>query len=738
MSGEKTSKTAAQDNEEKIFERACSQWRLGDWDSLARLDREIMRHHPDRAMLAVFAAVGCLQTDRIDEARQCILLAQDWGVDKKIFGQHIVAGVYNSLARAAAISGQEMSALGYLEKAVSTTETASDVRLLLKVRADGLLKESSQRKKGVKLRQGTKTASCPLRELYRRLGILAERIYKDGVSFIIDNEPAFNATDRFLHGKVSLGLAYHVTENTMNGLATAHRCRQFADVCKQFPDHEIETWGIYFYLKALTMLQKEGLLEKCLDEELLTDLRRRLDWRCFIDENNFDLSGKPNNFYGVAYAIALYRFQLGWEGCAPCQRLLQKIIDHFREYSGRFGFADETNGQNRYDRYSLLLIAEVAHHIREAGQKLTVEMGEWLRRSCEVVLNNLNLEGDGFPYGRSIGAYGDSSYLEILSAAAYHGLLSPVECKVAYSFSIKATRKFLDFWWDEKRQCVNLWDDGRKTDAYREKHRVLGESISLLHQHIYVHKIWEELGYSQVLSDEDFQTWIDQRPRYMLTRFSENKYSSALLTVRDGRQRFNLPLVNGDAYHNETSYYPIPFAQRLVQGVAGESFPQLTPKIRLLDGKTLMPLALFRNITLTESEKGAMLSWEHPELDVIGESHPSPDNRFSMKTNYKFESGSITRTDFLISKKNVEIESIEMVFACFSVRPFVKGNIIIFERGEIFRVEVKGFDEIEVRKAASGKYQAVEGRMNTVVCMKTRKSKLGKRSKYSVVIKYKK
>ncbi|MCK2097512.1 hypothetical protein [Thauera aromatica] len=121
--------------DENLLERARTQWQFGDWDSLARLDRDTLQHHPDRAKLALLAAAGRLQTHRADEARQFIRLAQDWGVSKKLVARVIVAGAHNSLGRAAAILGDDKKALAHFEASLTVGTPGAEARLLAPARS---------------------------------------------------------------------------------------------------------------------------------------------------------------------------------------------------------------------------------------------------------------------------------------------------------------------------------------------------------------------------------------------------------------------------------------------------------------------------------------------------------------------------------------------------------------------------------------------------------------------------
>lgn len=122
--------------DENLLERARTQWQFGDWQSLAQLDRVTLQHHPDRAKLALLAAAGRLQTGNDAEARQFIRLAKDWGVSKKLVSQILIAGVHNSLGRAAAICNQQHRAVQHFASAIGTGSPGSDCRLLTQARVN--------------------------------------------------------------------------------------------------------------------------------------------------------------------------------------------------------------------------------------------------------------------------------------------------------------------------------------------------------------------------------------------------------------------------------------------------------------------------------------------------------------------------------------------------------------------------------------------------------------------------
>lgn len=120
--------------DENLLERSRTQWQFGDWESLAKLERDTLQHHPDRAKLALLAAAGHLQQGEIQAARQFTRLAQDWGISKKLLTRILAAGVHNSLGRAAAITGEQHRALQHFHSAIATGSPGSEARLLAQAR----------------------------------------------------------------------------------------------------------------------------------------------------------------------------------------------------------------------------------------------------------------------------------------------------------------------------------------------------------------------------------------------------------------------------------------------------------------------------------------------------------------------------------------------------------------------------------------------------------------------------
>jgi tetratricopeptide (TPR) repeat protein len=121
--------------DEHLLELSRTQWQLGDWESLTTLERDILQNHPDRARLALLVAAGFHQLGDLAQARQFIILAQEWGVSKKLINQILISGVHNSIGRAAALAGQKQRAMKHFESAISIVWTHAEIRQLAQARA---------------------------------------------------------------------------------------------------------------------------------------------------------------------------------------------------------------------------------------------------------------------------------------------------------------------------------------------------------------------------------------------------------------------------------------------------------------------------------------------------------------------------------------------------------------------------------------------------------------------------
>ncbi|MBM0106764.1 hypothetical protein JM946_18685 [Steroidobacter sp. S1-65] len=546
---------------------------------------------------------------------------------------------------------------------------------------------------------------------------LLTQLVEDGREMQLGGTPVFNGSDRFLPGKIALAFSDLITTLQPDDPRLPKALEDFRRLAKLTIDDPNDSWGIYYYLSALNALNRDGMLQRAVDPLTFAKLRVRLDWRTFVDVETFKLIEHPSNYYCVAFAIARLRHKLGWEDASGAERLFSAITAHYAKYSGPYGFSDETDGEGRYDRYSVLLAGEIAQRFLETGDAPPSQVVEWLRKSIDVMLIRLNPSGEGFEYGRSLGPYSETAIVEVLTAGAVLDLLDEEQKALAYAFASRVAQRYVDFWLDSQTGSVNLWDGGRRTDAYRGKFRILGENFSLGHQYIYTNAAWNRLGYRNKPPMQNFAEALSRLPSRTVTWFERGAYDRALLTLRDRGRIISLPLINGGAgQHMHSPYFPIPFSNGLLSGVPDGQEPLLAPRFELADGTALMPLAFFRNIEFDVKGGRTEVRYRQSEMDRMGSVGPIADDRISVRTTYSFERGTIVRTDVYTPKQRVSVDRVIMELASFSAPASTDGLVTRFANGTIRDFQVTGFDACESSAVAGdARYRVSTGSFATTV-----------------------
>ncbi|WP_175863345.1 hypothetical protein [Burkholderia cepacia] len=528
-----------------------------------------------------------------------------------------------------------------------------------------------------------------------------------------------NTGDKFLPGKLALGLSYILIDMkskhdpqyasylaTYQKITTAMMAQSGGNYT-----YANTSWGEYYYLVALNNLQAHGMLNEVFSDAMLATLQQRLR---FCDMFGPDASGKVDtcpaagtpidiaslntaqNYYAVSYGIAGLRQKLGWSSPSFASKtdpsvatmgardaLLYTLTNHIRNDSSG-GFSDEASNthttyydQARFDRYSTLLIGEVTERTFEMGNEanFTPELKGYLRKSVDLILPQLNGDGEGFNYGRSIGPYGDSAFMEVLTAAANAGVLSDQEKQVAYTFITKAAHRFDTFWYDPSlpTPSVNMWVKGRGTDAYRGKPRVMGENFSLLHQYLYVNAWWNKLGFGgkAPMADADYNAWLDALPRYTLTWYNRpndpaHPYSAALVTVRDGRRVINLNLSQAPDYNSFTPYYPVPSSDKLTYGTTDLGYALLIPQVSY-NGRTYIPVTYYRNLNVQQGNGQVIVSFDTAKFRLASKNAAyTTDLDLQVHTVLTFAHGSVARSDTLSTGTLTGNLSVETDFTSFA------------------------------------------------------------------------
>jgi FkbM family methyltransferase len=101
-----------------LLEEAENQWFLGDWEGLSSIQLNAIIDSNSKVKLALFAALGLLQTGKVNQANSFILKAKEWGATNKLISKMLISGVYSTIGRAYMAMGLEENALEQINKAM--------------------------------------------------------------------------------------------------------------------------------------------------------------------------------------------------------------------------------------------------------------------------------------------------------------------------------------------------------------------------------------------------------------------------------------------------------------------------------------------------------------------------------------------------------------------------------------------------------------------------------------------
>ncbi len=568
--------------------------------------------------------------------------------------------------------------------------------------------------------------------------------------------------DKFLPGKLALGLSYILIDMKTKGdpnyadyLTTYQKITtaMMAQTSNKDYLYANKSWGELYYLVALNNFKEHSMLNEVFNDAMLNILESRLTFcdmfgvnkigNCPAISRSIDIESlnTAKNYYAVAYGIAGLRQKLEWSNptffsstdpdvasMSARDALLHKIIDHIRNDSSG-GFSDEASNigkayydQARFDRYSSLLIPEVLERALEMGDEtnLTQELKGYLRKSVDLILPQLNMDGQGFNYGRSIGPYGDAGFTEILTAAANAGVLSAQEMQIAYVFTCKSAYRYGTFWYDATlpTPSVNMWVKGRGTDAYRGKNRAMGENFSLLYHYMYVNAWWNKLGFGgkAPMPDSNFQAWLNMMPNYTLTWYNlptdkDHPYSAALVTVRDRKRVINLNLSQAPDLNSDTPYYPIPFSDKLIYGTTDVGYALLIPQVSYNE-TNYIPVTYYKNLNVQERKGQVIVSFDTTNFRLARKNAEyATDLDLQARTVITFERGTIMRTDTLSSKTitaNITVETDFTSFADFQNTAVNEdGFSVRYVNSDVTAYSTTGFDSCILSN-----FEMVDGKTN--------------------------
>lgn len=535
---------------------------------------------------------------------------------------------------------------------------------------------------------------------------LCRRIYWEGDTMTLDGITCFPEGQDFLHGTVISGFVQVMESLPKNTQEYKEWLAMTQTMIQKNSGKFMNTFGILEFLLSIYELKSMGVYQQIVDEDLEVVLKKNLHWNVFIDEKTMRFKRpRANNYYGVAYRIALLREFFEWDTQKNSSVLLDRLFEHVHTGPDGSIFMDESDDEGRYDKYSFTIASELCELHGLTGSPLPDKLKQMLKQSMATHMLLAGNQGVGFTYGRSVGANATGAILEIMPLAMQYGLHD--DLAFLHGIIMEAGKRMSEFWFSPKRSMFNLWDDGRRTDGYRGKHRILEVNLDMSLKMIRANKCLKALGWHKVKPCEEqvYQKKCVALPPYRMIRFQQNEYDRCLFIIRMAGRVVMLPVINGSRnWYDHVAYLPIPSSIDLMMGPANARGMYMVPMIQMVDGKRIAPIVYSKHVKVKETSCGVVLTYMQDELCVIDGHVPTKHLGIRDRITYTFTNDYIERVDQLHVDNPDRYVAIHMELSVFDTCQWTNSHmvsdVVVFEDGNLSSITFEGIAVTAVEDVA--------------------------------------
>ena len=478
--------------------------------------------------------------------------------------------------------------------------------------------------------------------IYPFLERYTDMLYKGGEDTVFHGVRVLDDECKFVHGALvnaaATLYAYYVKVNDERANEVLRRLEYFIKIAAS---NVCLTWGKLAILRGFATLEENGLIDK-VNKELVDLVKEKTNYEDFFDKEKMDTRGMATNYLQVAMACAALRERFGWENDGYALKIKDKLAKALSETTAG-GWLDDEMPYGRFDRYSIVLSAEFADTARITGLEVPTFIKENLRRSTELMLFIANNEGNGVCYGRSVSIHGDNAPCEVLTTAFAEGLIKESERDLALSYISAIYDKTFRFWYNEEKDCFDMWFGGRGHDPYRPFERILETNLDKInHFYMELHNL-EIAGVCDVEFDETItvpECWQMKNERFI---DRENDKKCTVMLKRKNRLVM-LPFVGfGNSYGVHSAYMPYPaVAGGVVEGAPQGDYAYFIPEYEDKDGNKYLPAQYFDKVECTEGTDTVTVYAEGYLARRIKKGVAPSDMRF--RATYKFVGADVSAT----------------------------------------------------------------------------------------------
>ena len=489
--------------------------------------------------------------------------------------------------------------------------------------------------------------------IYEHMERMTEVIAQGGPEAKMDGVVCLQERSGFTQGALIENAMYLYIHYCKNGdQRTEESLRRVHYFIGFIEDMHVKTWGKLAILRGLAVMSKEGLLDR-INPDTLALLKEKTDYSDFLNKETLELKSLPSNYYHVAMACAGYREQLGWEQGEYSQLCLEKLMDIMKQKS-QSGWMDEEVPYGRFDRYSMMIASELVDTLDALGKPVPEFVLDNLKAATDVTYCMVNEKGEGVTYGRSLSVHGDSGPVEILSTAFKHGLVDVEKVDQGMCYCVKSLEKVLGFWY--RNGIFDIWNDGRTTNGYRQKHRILEVNLDMTTHMFHILENMEAAGLADYRPTGKFDqsdAWTYHKIQFV----KKEKEERVLYILKRGADTFMLPLIGAGNLWKSAAYLPFPAKPMLLEAPPESYIPFLVPEVTMKDGVVAMPIQYVESVS---QEQGEDLVIIRAKGQMCRVDTPSPETaQAGFETTYRFEGQSIEVTH----QFDTEAEKIRMEYA---------------------------------------------------------------------------
>ena len=426
--------------------------------------------------------------------------------------------------------------------------------------------------------------------------------------------PAANETTRFDepgHAALAIGEYYRATSETKLGdadlLDLAARCI----TAQAFTDETYENGLAYAALGLLSFGPAKD--RNAVWERLLDPTREQLDAR-LLERTDYE-----NHFQVFNIAKAVTRYSLGLSKKDETGRLIERFLERIDARSANGYFDDSAGAGERrlggaFDIYGVLCFVFIRQALQLHGNlnlrdRKLPSLRTYSEKYLKLIPDLTRMDGLGWAYGRSIGAYGQMHCISLTLQALRDGWISE-EQRDLYADTVRRLFKNLfATYLDQEHGYLVIRDAERDTVPYHTTRMANFDAARYLCQ-------WSRLARSVGGSAAPAKPVPSRKVGRYVSFDKSHRKEQGLFLYQDAESglALQLPLITAPGGGDTCDHFAFPHAPGIFDWPVGRYLPVMLPELTFGE-KVILPAFYGKNCTTSIGLRNALVfKYEQPEL----------------------------------------------------------------------------------------------------------------------------